>query len=138
MKQRDKVRHGWELYSVTCQWQADVMKVARATNAALVLMLVVLWQDAQGQGFVNLDFENAVIILDTSSPFYPNAVYASDAIPGWTAIGFIGPNDIYYNNLTLGAPCVSIVDTNGSFHSPPIDGTYSIVLFGGSGSASKG
>lgn len=41
------------------------------------------------QGFVNLNFEQAVITPDPSSPYYPNAVYASNAIRGWIATGFM-------------------------------------------------
>src|ERR1700733_3713498 len=81
------------------------------------------------QGFVNLNFEDATIIPDPSSPFYPNAVYASDAIPGWTATGFIGPTDILYNSASLGSTSVSILGVNGT--PPALDGSYSVYLYGG-------
>ena len=111
------------------------MKATFVVSLLALSALIPAIGHAQGT-FQNLDFEDAVIILDTSSPYYPRAVYASYAILGWTATGFVGPQDIYYNSLTIGSPCVSIDDTTGSFHAPPIDGTYSIVLYGGSGSAS--
>jgi len=86
------------------------------------------------QGFVNLNFENAIITPDPSSPYYPNAVYASDAIPGWTATGFIGPNDILYNSASLGSTSVSILGTSG--FPPALDGNFSIYLYGGSTASS--
>jgi hypothetical protein len=97
-------------------------------NMCSILILVGLWQNTQGQGFVNLDFENAVITHDPSSP-YPNAVYASDAIPGWTPTGFIGPNDVLYNTASAGSTSVSILDVNGS--PPALDGAFSVYLYGG-------
>lgn len=86
------------------------------------------------QGFVNLDFEDATIVVDPSSGVYPYAVYASDAIPGWTATGFIGPNDILYNGPSAGSSSVSILDTNG--YPPALDGLYSVDLYGGHSAAS--
>jgi hypothetical protein len=89
----------------------------------------VLCRSGQAQGFVNLNFENAIITPDPSSPYYPNAVYASNAIPGWTATGFIGPNEILYNSASAGSTSVSILGTNG--FPPALDGNFSIYLYGG-------
>jgi hypothetical protein len=90
---------------------------------------------SHGQGYIDLNFENAVIVQDTSSLYYPNAVYASNAMPGWTITGsFLGPNDISYNALSLGAPCVSILETNGV--SKVIDGAFSVNLYGGTPTSS--
>jgi hypothetical protein len=79
----------------------------------IVIILLVLWRTAQGQSFTNLNFEDATIVPDPTSPYYPEAVYASDAIPGWTATGFIGPADVLYNSASLGSTSVSILDING-------------------------
>ncbi len=86
-------------------------------------------RSASGQSFVNLDFEDATIVPDPSSPYYPYAVYASDAIPGWTATGFIGPTDVLYNSASLGSTSVSILDINGN--PPALDGAFSLYLYGG-------
>lgn len=87
-----------------------------------------LSQAVFGQGFVNLNFEQAIIKPDPSSPYYPYAVYASNAIPGWTATGGnLGPNEILYNDLSLGAPCISLSGTNPA----PLNGAYSVGLYGG-------
>ena len=91
-------------------------------------MFLAILRNALGQGFVNLDFEDAVITPDTSSPI-PNAVFANDAIPGWTATGFLGPNDILHNSASLGSTSVSILDANGS--PSAIDGAFSVYLYGG-------
>ena len=57
------------------------------------LFIIISLALIHGQGFVNLNFENAQIVYDSSYP--PYAVYASDAIPGWTAyIGGVPQNDI--------------------------------------------
>jgi PEP-CTERM motif len=98
-------------------------------NRYLIFLFFILAQNGHTQGFVNLDFENGTIVPDPSSPYYPNAVYASDAIPGWTATGFIGPNDILYNSASLGSTSVSILDMNGS--PPALYGNFSIYLYGG-------
>lgn len=95
----------------------------------IIALSVALFRNASGQSFVNLDFEDATIVPDASSPYYPNAVFASDAIPGWTATGFIGPNDILYNSASLGSTSVSILGTSGL--PPALDGAFSIYLYGG-------
>ena len=102
----------------------------KAIKPFVAISLFILWQNAQGQGFVNLDFESAVIVSDPSSPYYPNAVYANDAIPGWVVTGFLGPNEVLYNTISLGATSVSILGTSGT--PSPISGAFSIDLFGGS------
>ena len=86
------------------------------------------------QGFANLNFENATITPDPSSPYYPYALYASSAIPGWTATGFIGPNEILYNSASTGATSVSILGVNG--FPKALDGQFSIYLYGGETAAS--
>jgi hypothetical protein len=85
---------------------------------------------------VDLSFENAVITPDPSSPYYPNAVYASNAIPGWTATGFLGPTEILYNDVSLGDPSVSLLGNNGVYSA--LDGAFSIDLYGGSSGSPTG
>jgi hypothetical protein len=94
--------------------------------------LIAFSRDASGQNFINLNFEQAKIVLDTSSEYYPYAAYTSDALPGWT-IGnnFMGPNEIFYNDLSLGAPSVALFGTNSEYSPPPLDGKFSIGLYGG-------
>jgi hypothetical protein len=103
--------------------------------ACFVAISFAFLRNVSGQAFVNLDFENATIVPDPSSSYYPYAVYTSDAIPGWAVTGnFLGPNDILYNDLALGAPSVAILGMNGapSIGVPgALDGAFSIDLYGG-------
>ena len=105
--------------------------------ACFVAISFAFLRNVSGQAFVNLDFENATIVPDPSSSYYPYAVYTSDAIPGWAVTGnFLGPNDILYNDLALGAPSVAILGMNGapSIGVPgALDGAFSIDLYGGAG-----
>ena len=96
------------------------------------LSLIAFSRDTSGQNFINLNFEQAKIVRDTSSPYYPYAVYVSDAIPGWTiSNNFMGTNEIFYNDLSLGAPSVALFGTNSEYSPPPLDGKFSIGLYGG-------
>src|SRR5450756_1045521 len=103
-----------------------IMKILTITLSILTCASV-----TNGQGFVNLGFESAVIVSDPSSP-YRNAVYAANAIPGWTATGFLSP-DIFYNDLSLGSTSVSLFGPGGGF--PILSGNYTIALYGGVGVA---
>lgn len=89
--------------------------------------------NALSQGFVDLNFENATIVPDTSSPYYPYAVYANSAIPGWTVSGitFLPTNEILYNTLSTGSSSVSLLSTNAPFGNGAlvIAGEYSINLY---------
>jgi len=84
---------------------------------------------AQGT-FQNLAFESATIILDPSSPYYPYAANAANALPGWSVGGTVGYPDILYNSVSLGAPAISIHDAHDSIGFPPIQGNYSVYLQG--------
>jgi hypothetical protein len=98
------------------------------TTCWLVAVSFALLRSASGQGFINLDFEDATIVPDPSSGYYPYAVYANQAIPGWTTVGFLGPNEILYNDVTLGSPNVSLLGLNDHYGPAPLDGAFSIIL----------
>ena len=88
------------------------------------------------QGFINLNFESAVIKLDTSSVYYPYAVVASNAIPGWNAYGYLNTTPIVvpslgYNTIALDGAAVNLETATNSFPRA-IQGNYSILLQGGS------
>ena len=105
------------------------MKILRTTY--LVVVSFVFLQNISGQGFVNLNFEQAVIVTDPSVPYYPYGVYASNALPGWTGIGFLSPNYITYDDLSLGATSVTLCGTNSQYSPSSLDGRFSIDLYGG-------
>jgi hypothetical protein len=87
----------------------------------LVVVLIALSQNAFGQAFVNLDFEQSTIVssnYDSEFGFY----YGTANVPGWT--GGLGTNLFLYNDLSLGSPSVTLVGTGwGS-----IDGAFSMML----------
>ncbi len=98
-----------------------------------VLALVSLLQTASGQNFTDLDFESATIV-PVAGTGIPNLVYASSAVPGWTIQSVYGPNYMFYDALSLGAPSVSLCGptNNPGYFSPlALDGHYSIDLYGG-------
>ncbi len=85
--------------------------------------------------FTNLNFERATIVPVTGSPYYPDEVIASNAIPGWMAYLDGNPRTtIIYNEFSLGSALVSIHDTNdtsGPFVGLPttvLQGRYSVAL----------
>jgi len=87
-----------------------------------------------------LNFERAVIVRDSSSPYYPYAVYASNALPGWTAVGLFYPDDLLYDDISLGETAVTLCGTNSPY-SPSaldLDGKFSILLYGGTGGQGPG
>ena len=90
-----------------------------------------LLQGVFGQGFVNLNFEQAVIVTDPSVPYYPYGVYASNALPGWTTLGFLSPTYILYNDISLGATSITLCGTNSPYSPSSLDGRFSIDLYGG-------
>jgi hypothetical protein len=85
--------------------------------------------NAQGQGFVNLDFEAANISQSQSS----GLVNTSDALPGWFAAGgyVFGyyATQIGFNNVTSGVPQVTLLGTSGVGQSS-IEGGFSVFLQG--------
>ena len=115
------------------------MKLLRIV--CFVTVSLTLLQSVSGQSFVNLNFESARfrIVPDQSSYLYPYAVYATSAVPGWAVSGFLGTNDLLFNEYSLGAPSVSLFGTNaynpppppGAQIPPPLDGKLSIDIYGG-------
>ena len=85
-----------------------------------------------GQGFVNLDFESAVVVPVSGDPY--NRVQFHLAFPGWT--GYIGTNVqglALYNNLFLDSSGIGIIDTNSSpgVLGTVIQGKYTAMLEAG-------
>jgi len=72
--------------------------------------------------FQNLDFEAANV--SGYSPNFP--IPAADAIPDWQA-----SQGVVYDGLSGGGSLIAIIDSNPSFGTAPLDGNYSVYLFGG-------
>jgi hypothetical protein len=106
----------------------------KTTQIFIIIAFFALWQNAKGQGFVNLDFENATI---APTPV-DGATYPADptqCFPGWTVGG--ATTVVAYNTVSLGAPAISLIGpdfpNNAGF--TPLQGSYSVLLqyFNGDG-----
>jgi hypothetical protein len=98
--------------------------------ACLTLLLGI--QRSHSQGFVNLNFERATVVFAGDS-FH---IYASNAIPGWTA--YLGGNPqtiIGYDTVSLGGAAVFLQDTTNNVGGlAPLQGLYSVLLEGSTAS----
>jgi hypothetical protein len=76
----------------------SICKIVKSKLISIIFMaaLLSLAGSCFAQGFVNLNFENGTMTPDLSSPYYPYSVYASNAIPGWTA--YINGNPLSRND----------------------------------------
>jgi hypothetical protein len=78
--------------------------------------------------FQNLNFESANIVLDSTSPYYPNAINASNAMSGWTVTGSFTAPDVLYNDISLASPAVSLQGPGST--EPILQGSYTVFLQG--------
>jgi hypothetical protein len=85
-----------------------------------VCCLLALKIQLLGQGFVNLNFEQAIT---TNQVFYPAS--ASDAFPGWT----VSATYYVYNSVSLSGGSISIMYTNALYNPSQIEGNYFALLF---------
>ncbi len=93
----------------------------------LLVIILFIGRRCHSQGFVNMDFENASVMLAGDS----DHVYANSAIPGWTAYNSGATQSvIYYNTKSLGGSLVALEDINDIFGPLPIEGDYSVLLDG--------
>lgn len=86
----------------------------------------------QGQGFINLDFEQATIAPTPAGQFGSASADPTLAFPGWTMGpgGTTSPNYTLYNNLTLGSVAQVLVgpDYPNAIGYNPLQGSYSALL----------
>jgi len=110
------------------------------TNKLIVtITFLVLWQSSQGQGFLNMDFEDATIApTPIGGSTYP--ADPAQAFPGWTVLpnsSSVYPTVMIYNSLSLGAPAVDLMGPNFPNRAgyASLQGSYSVLLqyFGISG-----
>jgi hypothetical protein len=107
--------------------------------AKISFALLLLCQSGLAQGFVNLDFEDATVILAGS----PDMIEASSAIPGWAAYYGSSSNptlsgtlaNIFYDSQTIGGAGVFLDDANTPSGTDglsliPIQGSFSVFLEG--------
>jgi len=95
----------------------------------LFFFFCVLLSSRAQQPFQNLDFESANLTGYSPGSYVP----INMALPGWTGYysssnGTIQATQVAYEGLSLGGASISIVDSNAY---PPLQGNYSVFLFGG-------
>ncbi len=101
-------------------------KLISAFTLTAALLVCIPRGFAQGT-FQNLGFENATIVPDPASPYYPYDVFASNAIPGWIPyIGDVVQTDILYNTVSLGAAAISLQGPGSPYQ--PFEGDYFVRL----------
>jgi hypothetical protein len=105
------------------------MKTIRINSFLCVAFSFTAFSSSFGQGFLNLDFENATIVhIPVQFPSDSNVVYTASAIPGWTVYGsYMGQSVMLYNTATIGSAAVSIHDLNSPFPLV-LQGNYSLYL----------
>jgi hypothetical protein len=99
-----------------------------------IFVAATAFSSTQGQSFINLNFEAAVIPANTQpATFLP----ISMAMPGWSA-SFSNPTtgtnnvtQVVYDGISGGGEAISINDANTGFGFVPLQGKYSPLLFGG-------
>jgi hypothetical protein len=101
-----------------------------------LIFVVVLFlagkQAGFSQNFVNLNFESADIPKGTS----PGPIPISEGLPGWSQYIISSSateqlTQVEYDGISLAGAGISIADTNIGFGFGPIQGKYSVFLFGG-------
>src|SRR5205085_1505643 len=106
------------------------MKAKRAVGVGLIWFALV--GNGKGQGFVNLDFEQATIAPTEIGQFGPPFADPAMAFPGWTmgSNGQSFKNYTLYNNLTLGSVAQVLVGPKlpNADGLTPLQGSYSALL----------
>ena len=85
-------------------------------GSKISILLLALCQNGWAQGFVNLDFESANIVLTDGLQ-----TFVTNAFPGWT----VNPPYIVYDTVSLSGGSITIWDSN---YASPIQGEYSVGL----------
>jgi hypothetical protein len=96
-------------------------------KVAIIVSLCSYSANAQGT-FQNLNFESANI---AGYPPGSGDVPISAALPGWS--GFYGnspTSQVSYDGISLGGDVISVIDNQAPSYAP-LQGTYSVFLFGG-------
>jgi hypothetical protein len=114
---------------------AGNMKTLKTIGIGYLVFTITFHFSANGLGtFQNLDFESANIPPSTPiASFVP----ISDALPGWngefidtsTSVGEPTAQAVY-DGISTGGPGISLIDDN-SPGAEPLQGNYSVFLFGG-------
>ena len=107
---------------------AKPAQITHVKAGILILMsLLVFCRSGGTQGFVNLNFESATI-APTPVGGWTYPADPTQALPGWTVGG--ATTVVMYNDLSLGAPAVSLMGPNfpNFANYTPLQGSYSVLL----------
>jgi hypothetical protein len=109
----------------------DRLRIMKARHVIGVCM-VCLVRAAFGQGFVNLDFEQATIAPTPVGQYGAAPADPALTFPGWTMGrgGTFAPNYTLYNNLTLGSVAQVLIGPSypNAIGYTPLQGSYSALL----------
>jgi hypothetical protein len=110
----------------------NVMKTIK--NGILIILLLIIKQNSEAQGFANLDFESANV---AGYPLYSTDVPVSSALPGWSAYFITSGTtnaltQVGYDAISAGGNGLTVIDSS-AYPILPLQGEYSTVLFGSQG-----
>ncbi len=114
------------------------MKTRLCAIGYILLLSARLWGQDK---FLNLGFENPQRpFTPVAGDLRPQAVYASEAVPGWEVYFLSQPQQVIaYNTESVGGPVLALFDrdySSSDFH--VLDGNYSVRIFAGSGDVPGG
>src|SRR5690242_14985485 len=93
---------------------------------SLALLFAPLAMHAQGTStFQNLDFESANVAGCSPGQVVPISL----AMPGWSA----NLDQVYYDEESIGGALISVIDSRSLSGLAPLQGSYSVLLFGQGG-----
>ena len=102
------------------------MKTTFCFIVAIASLMLAVLSPANAQGtFGNLAFESANIPPGTQ---ISTMIPATNAFPKWSSTA-----PVYYDGLSTGGAIISIIDSNVGAGFQPLQGNYSVFLFGGPG-----
>jgi hypothetical protein len=106
------------------------LKAKFILHLSVTAMPILFGLSGHAQGtFQNLDFESANLPNGTQ----PGPVLVANALPGWSVYyGTNQVNQIFYNDISLGAPQVTLLSANDPFGPNAIEGNFGVLLQGGS------
>jgi hypothetical protein len=92
-----------------------------------------------GQGFINLGFESAKVVVDTNQVNSLWPCFSTNAFPGWTCYVDGNPQThITYNDMPMESAAVTLQGTNSPIGIFPVQGKFAVYLKGGTHWSSNG
>jgi hypothetical protein len=129
IRQEDRLNTGLSIYCLAAF--AHLIKCLRIID--LVAVSFALLETASGQGFINLNFEQArSYVSPTPVNGYGSFIDPALAFPGWSISNAMGGGAtvVFYNDYSLGSPAVDLMGPNfpNAVGFSPLQGGYSVFL----------